>query len=64
MSDFIQLGTAKTEVLPAGYESFVLDMPMMGTVPGMFIPDFSGRIVAAEAMLEANLKHFIRFEKL
>ncbi|MBQ5813677.1 MAG: serine hydrolase [Clostridia bacterium] len=61
---FIQLGTAKTEVLPAGYESFVLDMPMMGTVPGMFIPDFSGRIVAAEAMLEANLKHFIRFEKL
>ena len=58
------MGTAAFSLLPAGYESFIIDAREHGMViPGMFVCDFDGKITAVEAKMEENLDAFIRFER-
>ncbi|MGM9638158.1 MAG: serine hydrolase [Butyricicoccaceae bacterium] len=59
-----RMGTAVFPLLPAGYESFIIDAREHGMViPGMFVCDFDGKITAVEAKMEENLDAFIRFER-
>ena len=58
------LGPVTLGLIPAGNEAFVLNTGLLGVVPGRFVADADGSVIAVEAGLEPDLKDYIRFERV
>ncbi len=58
------LGRMESAVIPAGYESFVVELGSSDAVPCMFRASFEGEIIGFGAKLEEKLSDYIEFTRV